>query len=420
MRTIAIIGGGAAGLMTAASIIESGVEAEIHLFEKNPILGAKVIISGGGRCNVTTGITDRKLLLTKYTRGREFIKTAIYDFPPEKVFEWFEEHGVPLKCEDDLRVFPKSDHGKDVVGVFEKLFLEKKVDLHVKNPILTVEKVDGGFFLKAKSYQLKADVVVLTCGGEAYQHTGSTGDGYSFAKSCGHTVTRLGPSLSSFKTKETWPHKLSGISFEKAKLKSEDGDGSTVEATGPFLFTHFGISGPVTFTLSSHLAFTAIDQDNPRSIRVIPNADRGEQEWEKLLKQEFTQHGARLIITILDQFFPARFAEAILELAQIPSDKKSAELSREERQKIVKLLGEGLSLTLLQRRPGDEFVTAGGIPTTEVDSKTMQSKLCPGLFFAGEILNVDGITGGFNLQWAWASGRRAGEAILREGNSENA
>lgn len=412
-KKIAIIGGGAAGLMCAATLIEENTNAEIHLFERNPHLGAKVIISGGGRCNVTTGITDKKILMTKYTRGAEFIKTAMYDFPPEKVYQWFEDHGVPLKTEEDLRVFPRSDKGKDVVGAFEKLFAKNKVQVHLNETVVSIEHRQNEFLLKTKNLELATEVVVLTTGGNAYQHTGSKGDGYEFAKSCGHSITKLGPSLNSFLTQEEWPKQLSGISLENSKLEAVAEDGETKSAIGPIIFTHFGLSGPATFALSSHLAFTKIAKDAPVILHLTPFADQTDRHWDEILQKKFQENGARQIHNILSEFLPARLADTILELASINLTKKAAELSKQDRKNIVGLLSGKLSMHFIARRPGDEFVTAGGVDLKEVDPKTMQSKMCPNLFFAGEILDVDGVTGGFNLQSSWATGRLAGKSIAK-------
>jgi predicted Rossmann fold flavoprotein len=412
-KRIAIIGGGAAGLICAATLIEHGSKAEIHLFERNPILGAKVIISGGGRCNVTTGITDKKVLFSKYTRGADFLKTSFYDFPPEKVVEWFESHGVPLKNEEDNRVFPKSDDGKDVVGAFERLFTRQKVRIQLNEAVKSVAPINGLFDVETNKAFYQFDTIVLTTGGNAYQHTGSKGDGYAFAKECGHTITKLGPSLNSFLTQEEWPKNLSGISLENAKLEAIAEDGQKKTATGPIIFTHFGLSGPATFALSSHLAFTTITKDSPVTIHLTPVEGRSHDEWDRVLQKKFQENGARQVHNILSEFFPGRLADTILELASINLTKKAAELSKQDRKRIVELLSGKLSMNFITRRPGDEFVTAGGVSLSEVDDKTMESKIMPGLYFAGEILDIDGVTGGFNLQSSWATGRVAGRSIKR-------
>jgi predicted Rossmann fold flavoprotein len=408
MKKVAIIGGGAAGMMAAATLLESGVPAEIHLFEKNASLGKKVIISGGGRCNVTTGLTDMKKLLTKYTRGASFLRAALAAFPPERVRQWFEDHGTPLKCEEDLRVFPVSDRGEDVVGVFERLFEKGGVHLRLATSVKEIKPEGDEFGLTTAAGLEKFDAVVITSGGNAYRHTGSTGDGYDFAKACGHTITALGPSLNSFEVLEEWPKSLSGLSFEKSALVW-----SAIQVPGPFLFTHFGISGPVTFALSSHMAFETISKAQPVQVRFRPEADLGAADWDAKLKTVFSASGAKQLHNVLSQFFPDRFAQALLGLASLDGTKKAAELSKEHRQSLARLLGDGIPVTLVLRRPGDEFVTAGGVSTEEIDPKTMRSKINPNLYFAGEVMDVDGVTGGFNLQCAWATGKMAGASVAK-------
>lgn len=405
-KKVAIIGGGAAGLMCAATLFESGADLEIHLFEKNIRLGSKVIISGGGRCNVTTGIRDMKELFTKYIRGGKFLRTAIGQFSPEKVYDWFEEHGVPLKIEKDGRVFPVSDDGKDVVGVFEGMFSEDMI--HFRESVLKVEpKGDDACLLISDKAEYEFDFVVICTGGNAYSHTGSTGDGYDFARSFGHTITRLGPSLNSFLCSEDWPKELSGLSLSDARIETEALDA----VSGPLLFTHFGVSGPMVFALSAYLAFDEITEGSPSKVKLYPLNNIRRFDFEEDFKSRIQSDGAKQILSIMKDYLPARFAQVILDMAELPSEKKASEISKKDMFKVVELLFGGIELTFIKRRAGDEFVTAGGVSLDEVDSKTMQSKLHKSLYFAGEVLDVDGVTGGFNLQASWATGRLAGKSI---------
>ncbi|NRH21472.1 aminoacetone oxidase family FAD-binding enzyme [Candidatus Gracilibacteria bacterium] len=407
MKQITIIGAGAAGLMTAATILEN-TESEschIHIFEKNKTPGNKVIISGGGRCNLTTGIEDKKILLSKYTRGADFIRKAFGKFSPRKCREWFESHGVPLKCEKDNRVFPVSDDGYDIVEVFEKLFAKyrNRITLHYGEGVDSILSGNSAFQITTKKGTYDSDIVVITTGGNAYSHTGSTGDGYAFARSLGHTVTQLGPSLSSFLTSEKWTHELSGLAFESAKI----GD-----LQGPLLLTHFGISGPLAFMTSSGFAWETIDKNHPKIVHFSPISTMGYIEWEAFLKEQFANHPKKLIISILTEKLPRRFAEAFIrEYFTSIETIYPVSIGKVIRENISKLLGEGIPLTLTDRRPGDEFVTAGGVNTDEIDAETMESKIQKNLYFAGEVLNVDGFTGGFSLQICWASGYVAGRDI---------
>jgi|CXWL01.1.fsa_nt_gi predicted Rossmann fold flavoprotein len=419
MKKVAIIGGGAAGMMAAASMIENGYKGEIHLFEKNPSLGAKVIISGGGRCNVTTGIHDHEILCSKYTRGGSFLEDVLSEFSPKKVIDWFEHHGVPLKTEGDQRVFPVSDNGKDVVGAFAKVFSQYGLHLHLSESVKGISPGEkSAFALVSNKGEYQFDSAIITTGGNAYSHTGSSGDGYAFAKAFGHTVTQLGPSLNSFLCGEAWPKELSGVSLASAKLTTRNELGKEVSAIGPFLFTHFGISGPVTFALSSHIAFMPISKTHSLQISLSPISSMELVDWDKYLQKMFQGDGARQVSTILAKALPQRFTENILKLAGTDPKMKCAEISKQKRRDIAEWLSGGVKLTLLQRRPGDEFVTAGGVTLSEVDEHTMSSKLNPNLFFAGEILDIDGLTGGFNLQSSWATGWRAGKSVTHESKQD--
>ncbi len=408
---VAIIGGGAAGLMTAATIFEASPETEVFLLEKNDGLGKKVIISGGGRCNVTTGIQDVRTVLGRYPRGNKFLSSAMYGFPPEQVFNWFEAHGVPLKVEEDLRVFPESNDGKDVVGVFEELFRDSSVQVWLKANVIKVEKREDQFavFLKDRPEPLVVDRLVLTTGGQAYRHTGSTGDGYAFAQTFGHTITPLAASLNAFFTRETWPAELSGLSFEKATITATRG--KAFSWTGPFLFTHKGISGPAVFAVSGLVAFEVYDQAHPLDVTINVFPDQSAEELLSIFLERIAQAPKKQLTNALTGLLSKGLLERACFEVGCSFEKHAAEFSKKD---LLKLIGwlQQIPLQVVVRGAGDEFVTAGGVDLKEVDPKTLQSKLCPGLFFAGEILDVDGFTGGFNLQASWATGRAAGQAIV--------
>lgn len=406
MKKIAIIGGGAAGMMCAARILEATpVPLTLHLFEKNTSLGAKVLISGGGRCNVTTGLKNKHQLLKKYPRGSDFLTPSLSTFTPQKVYRWFESHGVPLKIEKDNRVFPVSNNGKDIVGVFENLF-NNRVTLRFEEKVTDITRTTSGYRITTPKDSGNYDMIVITTGGNAYRATGSTGDGYAFAQALGHTITPLGPSLNSFLTADTWTHNLSGLSFPQARLTYKQH-----KETGPLLFTHFGISGPVTFALSAHLAYETITPHQPLTIQVQLDTQSDFQKCDVTLRELFELHPKKQINTLLASLgFPQRFVESLLTHLTLDLTLKGGEVSKTTRHAICHNLTQ-LPLTLTQRRPGDEFVTAGGVTLDEVDPHTLESKISPGLFFAGEILDIDGVTGGFNLQSSWATGYCAGTAI---------
>lgn len=409
---VAVIGGGAAGLMAAAAIHENSPGTEVFLIEKNDGLGKKVIISGGGRCNVTTGLRDVREVLSKYPRGGKFLNSAMRRFPPEAVYAWFEAHGVPLKIEEDLRVFPQSDDGHDVVGAFERLFEGSNVRVMLNRHVVGIERAESGYRILFKDGRsLEADRVILTTGGQAFRHTGSTGDGYAFAESLGHEITPLAPGLNSFFTRETWPKDVSGLSFEKARLRTRFA--RAYEFTGPFLFTHRGVSGPAVFALSSLAAFEEYDARRPMELRIDIFPDLAEDALLKKFETSLREHLKKSLGNVLDFMMSKSLALALCGELGLDADLRAAELSKKDARRIVEWL-KGIPLRVIGRGAGDEFVTAGGVDLSGVDPRTMESKISPGLFFAGEILDIDGFTGGFNLQAAWAAGRAAGESASFE------
>lgn len=411
---IAIIGAGAAGMMAAATINEQSPDTEVFLIEKNDGLGKKVIISGGGRCNVTTGITDLKVVTKKYPRGEKFLISSLHRFSPEDVRNWFEAHGVPLKCEDDLRVFPVSNDGRDVVRAFETIFINSNTKVLKKFAVQAIERnaADSVFVIHIKDQpDIEADCVVLSLGGQAYRHTGSTGDGYTLAESLGHHITKLAASLNSFITSESWPGTLSGVSFERATITAERE--KKYSFTGPFLFTHRGISGPAVFAVSSLIAFEDYNPQNPFPIFIdfLPDikADNLLAEIKNIIKI----NPKKSFKNILHSYIPRCVIEMLEKEFSLPLEKKSAEVSNKEVQLVMEKL-KHLPVHAVGRGAGDEFVTAGGVTLDEVNPRTLESLICPNLYFAGEILAIDGFTGGFNLQAAWATGRAVGESIVKK------
>lgn len=417
--SIAIIGGGAAGMMAAAAALEKNPDAEIFIIEKNSALGQKVIISGGGRCNVTTGFSDLRLIVDRYPRGGKFLQSAFHRFGPEQVMDWFENHGVTLKIEEDLRVFPVSNNGKDIVGVFEKLFAAPKIHVLFKTELAELiyvkptnsqkigDHADNYFILHFKNREpITVNKVILTTGGQAYRSTGSTGDGYRFAESLGHSITQLAPSLNSFITQESWPKNLAGVALKKVRLSTKTS--KKLEWTGPILFTHRGLTGPAVFALSALIAFETYTPQQPLELTLdlIPDTPVA------LLEQEFQNHTQenpkKTFRNLVAHFVPKSVAWELCDQLHIDEEKQAPQVAKKDRLALLENL-KHLKLHLIGRAAGDEFVTAGGVNTDEVDPRTMESKKIPGLYFAGEILNMDGFTGGYNLQAAWASGHCAGE-----------
>ena len=406
---VAIIGSGAAGMMAAATINELNPKIEVFLIERNESLGKKVIISGGGRCNVTTGTEDIKMVLQNYPRGGKFLTSAMHAFPPADVYAWFENHDVPLKCEKDLRVFPISDNGRDVVGVFEKIFAKNKTKLLLGHAVAGIKKENDTFTIKfGNQPEVRADVVVLAVGGQAYRRTGSTGDGYAMAESLGHSIAPLAASLHSFYIQEKWSKQLAGMSFVNATITAK---GAKLHSrTGAFLFTHIGISGPAVFALSSLTAHESFGENHPLEIFIDFVTEISKDELTEQLKKLVAENPKKSFKNTLHNFVPTKLAGLICDELKFPAELKNAETNKQYLQKSVEWLKK-MPLKATGRGVGEEFVTAGGVKLSEVNPGTMESKICPGLYFAGEILDIDGFTGGFNLQASWATGHAAGKNI---------
>ena len=421
---IGIVGGGAAGMIAAWAASNSSPDSSVSLFEKNNSLGAKVVISGGGRCNLTTGIERVSDVLKNYPRGARFLKHSVYSFDPVMVRNFFEDLGVPTKCEADFRVFPVSNDGKDVVSAFESFFAKSSVKVNLGSGVADVKLVnsnEGGqrFELIDKFGESLGvfDKLILTTGGQAYRHTGSTGDGYYFAEKFGHSVTKLGPSLNSFILDESWLCELSGVSLKNVTLSAKNSEQKKCSKSGPILITHKGISGPCVFALSADLSFTEFDKNKPLVVRVDFLSTYSLADMV-LAFEEFLQNSPKKFVKhFLYEFFPKSLAEALALRFGVDINAPVDSLSS----KSVKLFFERVKncdLSLVGRGKGDEFVTAGGVCRNEIDPKTMQSRLVNGLFFAGEIVDVDGVTGGFNLQASWATGKLAGESAVMDLDSE--
>lgn len=402
-------------MMAAATICElldskvgeNFANTDVVVIEKNAILGRKVIISGGGRCNVTTGNSDIKEVLKKYPRGKNFLKAAMYEFSPSMVFEWFEDHGVKLKIEKDMRVFPQSNNGKDVVGLFEKILKHPGVKILYRTAVKSLAKKDEIFEIGLSSGEtIQADKVILSLGGEAYRHTGSTGDGYTLAESLGHLITPLAPSLSAFMISENWVKELAGVSFLNVKLRMTKNEKHEFE--GPIIFTHKGISGPAVFALSSLAAYEKMEEKDTADIFIDFVPDKTYEELSAELNKSMISEPKKTFAATVANFIPKSFAKTLCEQFEISLLKQNCEVSKKDFNKIIEAL-KNTRLTCIGRVPGDEFVTAGGVNLSEVNDKTMESKICQGLYFAGEILDIDGFTGGYNLQVAWATGRLAGK-----------
>ena len=433
--TLAIIGGGAAGLMATATLCEKNPETHVLLIDKNAALGQKILLTGGGRCNLTTALIDPHDVLAHYPRGSRFLRFAMHEFSPQNVYEWFESHGVPLKTEERFRVFPQSDQARDVVAVFEKIFeaYPDTVRVLLGHSVKKIEKTKKGFSIEfEKNLPLLVDRVLITTGGKVQPAQGSASghcalkinsfrasetpsfslhytDGYTLAASLGHTIMPLAPGLQALCLAEPWVRDLAGLAFPKARLTLTV-EKNVYSSIGPFLFTHEGVSGPAVFALSSQAAYENFSAQNPALLCIDFFPDENFEQLSSRLKAALQEHPHQTLKNTLRLFGLRTFKEVLLWILGISGDKRNDQVSKKEILRLVEML-KRTPCHAIGRKSGEEIVTAGGVALDEVDSKTMASKKCPGLFLAGELLDLDAETGGFNLQAAWATGRVAGGSI---------
>lgn len=401
-HTIAVIGGGAAGLMAAGFAAERG--ARVLLFETNPKVGRKIYITGKGRCNVTNNCDVQQVLANVPVNPR-FLYSALGQFSPADVMEFFEAHGVPLKTERGNRVFPVSDKAADIVDALFSYVKKQGVQLifHSVQRILTENGAVSGVEANGKVYS--ADRVIVATGGASYPATGSTGDGYRFARECGHTVVPPRPSLVPLVEAGDTCRQLMGLSLKNVTLSVFENNKKIYEDFGEMLFTHFGLSGPLVLSASAHMRHFGSKAYHVE-IDLKPALD--EKTLDKRLLGDFEKHKNSDFINALGDLLPRKLIPVIVQCAEIDPRVKVHSITKAQRQSLLRLL-KHFPIVISGARPiAEAIVTTGGVSVKEVNPKTMESKKLSGLYFAGEVLDVDAYTGGFNLQIAWATGRLAG------------
>lgn len=437
MQRVIVVGGGAAGMMAAIRAAELG--NKVLLLEKNEKLGKKIYITGKGRCNLTNAC-DTEELFGNVPRNARFLYSAFYTFSNWQTIAFFEENGLKTKTERGERVFPVSDHSSDVIATL-KHRLEKEgveVRLHTTVAGLLTAEADGQRPIGAvheaigdeqpsadapwkgkqvrgvrlsDGRELTADRVIIATGGVSYPATGSTGDGYRFAKELGHTVTRCIPSLVPFEAAEAWVPELQGLSLKNISVSIYKDSKRLYEGFGEMLFTHFGVSGPLLLSASSLVN----DYWNrfPLQLKIDLKPALTEQQLDKRILRDFEENANKSLKNAVQKLFPARLVPVMTALSGIPEEKRVNEITREERAAFVQLI-KGLPVTLTGFRDFKEaIITRGGVSVKEVNPSTMESKLVKGLCFAGEVLDLDALTGGFNLQIAWSTGYAAGDSSVR-------
>ena len=406
MSNVIVVGGGAAGMMAATFAARNG--QNVTLLEKNEKLGKKIFITGKGRCNITNA-SEIEDLFSAVISNPKFLYSGFYSFTNDQVIHFFEELGVATKIERGNRVFPVSDHSSDVIAALarEMQHLKVKVQLHceVKELLINNEKEIKGVRL-ANGKKMTADAVVVATGGISYPSTGSTGDGYRFARNCGHKVTELFPSLVPMEVKEWYAKELQGLSLKNIEIHITDGKKKLYDEFGEMLFTHYGVTGPVILSASSIVGKTLEKKELVLHIDLKPAL--AEEQLDKRLLREFEANHNKQFKNAIDSLLPAKLRPVIIELSGIEEEKKVHEITKEERLNLLRLIKD-FHMTLTGLRGYNEaIITKGGISVKEIDPGTMESKLIKNLYFAGEVLDLDAVTGGYNLQIAWSTGYLAG------------
>lgn len=408
MSKVLIVGGGAAGML--ASIFAARNGHEVHVYEKNEKLGKKLYITGKGRCNLTNACDMDALFASVRTNSR-FLYSAFYGFTNQDAMTFFEEEGLKIKTERGERVFPLSDKSADVLDTLRRSMRRAGVEIHLNTEVKELILEDGqarGLILADKT-RVDGDGVIVATGGLSYPVTGSTGDGYRFAKEAGHKVTDCIPSLTPFNIREDFVKELQGLSLKNVELRIYNGKKEVFREFGEMMFTHFGITGPLVLTASSFVGTLAARQELRAVLDLKPALS--EEQLDQRVLREFDANPNKSFKNVIGSLFPAKLTPVMIGLSGMDPDKKVHDISREERLNFVRLT-KGLSMTVTGLRDYKEaIITKGGVAVKEINPSTMESKLVKGLYFIGEVLDLDAVTGGFNLQIAWSTAYAAGNAI---------
>lgn len=401
---IAVIGGGPAGMIAAATAGSLG--KDVVLFEKNNKLGKKLFLTGKGRCNITNA-GEVEDLIENIVANKSFLYSAFYSFTNTDIIELLKSYGVDTKIERGNRIFPVSDKSSDVIKALERYLSHEKVKIALNKEVKYIEKLDDDKFkiVFTNSEEQYFNKVIVATGGKSYQQTGSTGDGYLFAKSFGHSITNLRPALIPCEIKEEWVKELQGLALKNVKISAYVENSKIFEDFGELLFTHYGISGPIVLTMSSH-----INKYYGNKIKIVIDLKPAlsDEKLEVRILRDFEKYSKKQFKNSLEDLLPRKLIPIIIKLSNINEDKFVNQITREERKNIVHLL-KNLEMSFSDFRPINEaIVTSGGVATLEIDSSTMGSKIVEGLFFAGEVIDVHALTGGYNLQIAYSTGYLAG------------
>jgi predicted Rossmann fold flavoprotein len=407
MKKIIVIGAGAAGMMAAAKAAENG--AEVILLEKMKRVGKKMLITGKGRCNITNTASVPELIKNMIGNG-SFLNSAIRAFDNEDVVSFFNELGLVTKVERGGRVFPESDKAADVVGTMlrqlHRLGVKIETEMAVKRILVEDGRVVGIESMSGALY--KSDAVILAAGGSSYPGTGSSGDGYAMAEAIGHTIVPLRPSLIPLETEEEWVKETQGLSLRNVRVTAL-ADGKKIgEEFGEMLFSHFGVTGPIILSLSRVVA-DALSRGEFVELIINLKPALTPETLDKRIQRDFEKYIRKQLKNSLHDLLPSKLIQPVMDLSYLDGEKEIHQITKEERLRLLETL-QHLTLTVTKTRPlAEAIVTAGGVETKQISPKTMESKVVKGLYFAGEVIDIDGYTGGFNLQAAFSTGAAAGQ-----------
>ncbi|HZK11757.1 MAG TPA: NAD(P)/FAD-dependent oxidoreductase [Atribacterota bacterium] len=407
---VAVIGGGPAGMLAAGRSAELG--AKVVLIEKNEILGKKLLITGKGRCNFTHSEFDIRKFAEKFGRNGRFLYSALAIFGAREMINFFESRGVKSRVEQGDRIFPEERNAQDILNVLTKYLTEGKVNILLNSEITGFKQNNGKIsqvFLQDR--QISADKFIICTGGKAYPQTGSTGDGYRWAEQLGHTVITPVPALNPVKTSENWVKEVQGLSLKNVSIKLFQNGKKQDERFGEMLFTHFGVSGPIVMDMSKNIG--ALLKNGPAKLLLDLKPALDFKKLDKRIQRDFQEFKGRMFKNSLKGLLPLSMIPVMIKLSGIDPEKKVDYINREERNKLVHLLKE-LELTPTELLGFKwSVVTSGGVSLKEVNPNTMGSKKMENLYFAGEILDLDGPSGGYNLQACWSTGFLAGQSAAK-------
>lgn len=412
MSKVLVIGGGAAGMFAAIFAARNG--NEVHIYEKNEKLGKKLFITGKGRCNITNA-SDMETLFKSVVTNSKFLYSSFYGYTNDDVIDFFESIGVRTKVERGNRVFPLSDHSSDVIIGLTRELHRLGVEIHLHTTVKKVVGKDTFEYIELQNGQkVQGDACIVATGGFSYQTTGSTGDGYRFAKEMGHQVTEILPALVPMVIKEDWIKELQGLSLRNVEATVYEVDAKKKEKKlyqdfGEMLFTHFGVSGPLMLSASSYIANKVKEKELKLVIDLKPALSM--EQLDQRVLRDFEENMNKQFKNAIQKLFPSKLIPVILAVSEIDPEKKVNLISKEERQQFVKLI-KNFEMTICGLRDFNEaIITKGGVKVKEINPSTMESKLVQGMYFVGEVLDLDALTGGFNLQIAWSTGYAAGSNI---------